>query len=422
MSDASQAKLSFRDEDVWGEDPTVVSPSRAGREFRFTSESLNFNQDTVISEEIRDDRNISDVIRVAAESAGDVNIEASFASHDPLIEGAMFDNWDGPVDLNVPGSSPFDNITVTVTANITSPLQDSIGTIAVPVTSPQTFQTIRVGNWVRLTDTGSPDISGFFRVTANTGSSLSVTPSPASSQSGTFRVRASGIRNGITFKSFLIEKEFRDVNQFQDFTGMRVGVFALTIAPGAILSGSFSFQGESVVAGGVTLFSTSPQVEPLLSATDVFNSVDNIGNIRINGIDQSATLCFTEVSFSMDNQLRSLPCIGQLENFDIGAGQIAVTGTLISYFENRLLYDQFRAFTDVELSFTATDLAGNAYLFYFPAFKLTTGEVVAGGNNTDVLASFEFTAKRDATLGFAIGINRFATATGILLPATADQT
>ena len=422
MSDASQTKLAYRDENIWGETPSAQSPFRAGREFRFTSESLNFNKETANSEEIRDDRNISDIIQVSAESAGDVNIEASFGSHDPLIEGAMFDNFESALDLNQPLVSPFDNVTVTVTANVTSPIQDSVGTISVPVVSPQRFKAVRVGSWVYLTGSGSPDVDGYYLVTANDGSSLSVSPSPPVSTSGLFRVRASGIRNGTTFKSFLIEKEFRDVTQFFAFTGMRVGVWTLTIAPGAILSGNFSFQGETVLRAAVSQFAgTSPAVDPLLSTTDVLNSVDNISNILINGLDQSASLCFTEISFNMDNQLRPNPCIGQLENNDIGAGQALISGTLISYFENAALYDQFKNHTDVRLSFVATDLAGNSYLFFFPNFKITTAEVVAGGNNTDVLASFEFTCRRDPTFGFAFGLNRFATSPSILLPATADQ-
>jgi hypothetical protein len=421
MSDASQTKLSFRDEDIWGEDPTLVSPNRAGREFRFTSESLNFNQETAVSEEIRDDRNISDIVRVSAESAGDVNIESSFGSHDPLIEGAMFDNWEAAVDVNE-GTSPGDNATVTVTANITSPLSASTGTISIPSASPDFFAPVRVGSFVQLSGSGSPDVDGFYLVTAKPAiGNLTVQPSPPVSTSGAFRVRSSGIRNGIIFKSFLIEKEFRDVAQFFAFSGMRVGVWAETIAPGAILTGNFGFQGETVVTAQASIFSSSPTVESLIATNDVFNAVDNIDNVLINGVDQSATLCFTEISFSLDNQLRALPCIGQLENFDIGAGQVAVTGTLVSYFENLLLYNQFRNFTNVRLSFTATDLNGNTYLYFFPNFKLTSGEVIAGGNNTDVLASFEYTVRRDPTFGFAMGVNRFANTRSELLPGTADQ-
>jgi hypothetical protein len=350
-----------------------------------------------------------------------VNIESSFGSHDPLIEGAMFDNWEAAVDVNE-GTSPGDNATVTVTANITSPLSASTGTISIPSASPDFFAPVRVGSFVQLSGSGSPDVDGFYLVTAKPAiGNLTVQPSPPVSTSGAFRVRSSGIRNGIIFKSFLIEKEFRDVAQFFAFSGMRVGVWAETIAPGAILTGNFGFQGETVVTAQASIFSSSPTVESLIATNDVFNAVDNIDNVLINGVDQSATLCFTEISFSLDNQLRALPCIGQLENFDIGAGQVAVTGTLVSYFENLLLYNQFRNFTNVRLSFTATDLNGNTYLYFFPNFKLTSGEVIAGGNNTDVLASFEYTVRRDPTFGFAMGVNRFANTRSELLPGTADQ-
>lgn len=417
MSDASQTKLSFRDENVWGEDPTTPSPQGDGREFRFTSESLNFNVETAVSEEIRDDRNISSIIRVAAESNGEVNIESSFGSHDPLLDGVFFDNWSSFVDINPPESP---QITVTVTAGGLSPFATSTGTISIPAASPDRFAPIRVGGFVELSNTGSPDISGFFLVTAKPSpGNLTVQPSPASSQSGIFRVRSSDIRNGTTFKSFLIEKEFRDVGLFFAFTGMRVGTWSQNIAPGAIVNGALNFQGETVLEASATIWPGSPAVLPV-TATEVLNAVDNISNILINGAVPIG-VNFTEIAFTMDNQLRPNPAIGSLNNVEIGAGQVQVSGTLGSYFLNLNLYNQFRQFTTVRLSFVATDIAGNSYLYFFPAFKLTTGEVVAGGNNTDVFATFEFTAFRDPTFGFAIGLNRFPTLASTLLPATADQ-
>jgi len=418
MSDASQTKLSFRDEAVWGEDPLLVSPQAPGREFRFTSESLNFNVDTAVSEEIRDDRNISDIIRVAANSAGDVNIESSFGAHDPLLEGAFFNNWVTPVDLNNPFASPFDNIVITVTAAITSPIQDSVGTISAASGTP--FANVTPGDWIRLSNTGSPNVDGYYLVTAKTdGDNVSVSPSPLSSTSGTFRIRASGIRNGTSFKSFFIEKEFRDIGQFFGFTGMRVGTWSQNIAPGSILNGTFGFQGEYVTQGQSSQFLTSPQVEPTLT-NDVFNAVDNISNILIDGLAPVGT-CFTEVSFTLDNQLRPQPCIGQLANSGIGAGQVQISGTIASYFNDLSVYQKFTNFQSVSLSFVATDIDGNSYLYFFPSFKLTTGEVVAGGNNQDVLATFGFTARRDPTYGFAMGLNRFAADSGLLLPVTATQ-
>lgn len=417
MSDASQTKLSYRDEDVWGEDPTTPSPQGDGREFRFTGESLNFNVETANSEEIRDDRNISSIIRVAAESNGEVNIESSFGSHDQLLTGAFFDNWDGPIDINPPESP---EIVVTVTAGGLSPFASSTGTIAIAPSSPDRLLAARVGDFVEMSNTGSPDISGFFLITAKPSpGTLTVQPSPASSQTGAFRLRISGIRNGTIFKSFLVEKEFRDVGQFFLFSGMRVGTWSHNIAPGTIVTGALSFQGETVLEAQGTIWPGSPAVLPV-TATEVLNAVDNISNILINGAP-AVGVNFTEIAFTMDNQLRPNPAIGSLANVQIGAGQVQVSGTIASYFLNLNLYTQFRQFTTVRLSFVATDIAGNSYLYFFPAFKLTTGEVVAGGNNTDVFATFEFTAFRDPTLGFAIGLNRFPEALSTLLPATADQ-
>jgi len=419
MSDASQTKLSFRDEVAWGEDPAAPSPQVALREFRFTSETLNFNQETANSEEIRDDRNISNIIRVAAESSGDVNIETSFGSHDPLLEGAFFNNWSTAVDVNDPNVSPLATDAITITANVTSPVSASTGTMT-NAGSPDGLLNLQVGAFFQISNSqSSPTNDGFYRVVSNAAGTVTFTPStPASETNSLVRIRSSFISNGTVFKSFLIEKEFRDVAQFFAFTGMRVGAWAQNIAPGSILNGSLSFQGEIVVDAAASVSNTSPAVLPT-NTTEVFNAVDHVSNVKINDAAQVG-VNFTEIAFSVDNQLRPQPAIGSLANVEIGSGQVLASGTFTSYFQNKTLYDQFRQFTNVSLSFVVS-IGGNSYVYHFPSFKLTTGEVVAGGNNQDVLAQFGFTAQRDATLGYTIGLSRIASNSSILLPATASQ-
>ena len=419
MSDASQVKMAYRDELAWGEAiTTVASPVKVARELRFTDEGLTFNHETERSNETRADRNTVGMVRVSASAAGPINIEASFGSHDPLLEGAFYNNWDTLIDINAPGS-PFDSLTVTVTANITSPIQDSTGTISV-AGSPDRLLNAVVGHHIELSGTGSPDADGFYLVTANAGGSLTVQPSPPVSTSGTFRVRQSGIHNSTVPKSWLIEKEMRDVTEFFAFTGQRVESWSLNIVPGSIITGTLNFRGKEVFEAAATVFPGSPAVAALPVTTDVLNSVDNIGNIQIDGLTPVG-VNFTELSFEINNNLRDQPALGSLFNVGVGAGTVAITGSIISYFLNRNLYSKFRNFDDVKLSFTATDQAGTSYLFFFPRFKITGGEVVAGGNNTDVLANFTFEAILDATLGFAFALNRFPTAASTLLPATASQ-
>jgi hypothetical protein len=115
----------------------------------------------------------------------------------------------------------------------------------------------------------------------------------------------------------------------------------------------------------------------------------------------------------MENNLRFQPCVGQLESSGIGVGRTQITGTLAAYFVNRAFYERYLNFTTTALSFTVT-LGGNTYLIDFPSFKFTNGEVVAAGNDQDVLVNMEFTAKRDPTLGFTMGMNRFGTIPSIV--------
>jgi hypothetical protein len=405
MSDSSQVQLRYRPEVTWGEDPSTRSPQSAMRELRFTSESLNFTANTAVSDEIRSDRQVADIIRTSVEAGGDVSTELSFGAFDDLFEGAFYSDWTAEQDSNTvsPEASGF---------LVEGSPDGTVISLGSPSLGGETdlLNALTVGSFIELTESiASPTNNGFTRVTANSGAG-SITVSPALPTTGvdTFRVRASNLRNGTTLKSFLLEKEFADKSEHISFSGMRVGTANINIAPGAILTGGFSFQGETATAQTASLVSglISPDTISVAS-NDVFNAVDNIGNILIDGA-VDANLCFTEISFSIENNLRVQPCIGQLENSGIGIGRVNVTGTLIAYFEDRTFYERYLNFTTTSLSFTAA-LGGNTYLFDFPSFKFTGGEVIAGGNDQDVLASMEFTAKRDPTLDFTVGLNRFGT-------------
>lgn len=412
MSDSSSTRLAYREENVWGEDPTAQSPIAPLREFRFTNESLNRPAQTEVSEEIRSDRQVADIIRTAVEATGDVGIEFSFGAHDDLFEGALYNDWSAVLDSDA--ISP-----EAATFNIAgSPDGSTISTGSPEAGEAAFLNQIVVGSFIEITSSiASPTNNGFVRCTANSlAGSITVDPPLPNIGQDTMRIRASHLRNGTILKSYLIEKSFGgtetanspELPETVTFTGMRVGSAQLNISPGSILNGQFSFQGENatVQAGSIIAGLVSPEFVEV-AANDVFNAVDNVGNVLINGV-VDPNVCFTEVSFSIENNLRNQPCVGQLENSGIGVGRTQITGTLIAYFVNRDFYEKYLNFDTVSLSFTVS-LGGNTYLFDFPSFKFTNGEVVAGGNDQDVLISTEFTAKRDPVLGFTMGINRFGT-------------
>src|SRR5882672_3003882 len=94
MSDSSSVQLYQVEETVWG-----TTPATALKEFRFTQESLEFNAQTAQSEEIRNDRQVSDIIRTSVNATGDVGIELSYGTHDDMLEGAFFNDWTTPVNV-----------------------------------------------------------------------------------------------------------------------------------------------------------------------------------------------------------------------------------------------------------------------------------------------------------------------------------
>jgi hypothetical protein len=403
MSDSSSVQLYYVEETTWGEVP--AGPPTLN-EFRFTQDSLAQTTETAISEEIRSDRQVSDIIRTAVSAGGDVGIELSYASHDDLIAGALADNWSGNInELAVPASFTSASPGPGLFQTTSSPL----------VASPNWLLNVRVGQWLQIGGSlTSPTNDGYYKVNfvdAANGTIRFDQAPPSAEGAGTFTVKGQMINNGTTRKSFTLEKLFSDIVDpnaspeavIQYFTGMRVGTMNLAIAPGAIINGSFSFEGKQAFSVGATVGDGAPSA---VSANDVLNAVDNIRDILIDGVaDENCQ--FTNIEFTVDNSLRAQPCIGQLANNGIGLGRTLVTGTIEAYLLDKSFLDRYLNFTTTSLSFRAT-LGGDNYIFDFPSIKFTTGTTETGGNDQDVLVSVEFSGKRDPGDDFTIAINRFA--------------
>ena len=73
MTDTNRVSLSIQEEATWG---TTVTDA-AFKPLRTTGESLTFNISNSQSDEIRSDRNVADMIRTDAATAGDFNFELS---------------------------------------------------------------------------------------------------------------------------------------------------------------------------------------------------------------------------------------------------------------------------------------------------------------------------------------------------------
>lgn len=394
-ADSSSAQVYMAEEPCWGIDPTTQSPRPVLTAVRFTGESLVHNTESVTTNEIRSDAQITDQVRVGVGASGDINFELSYGTFDRFFEGALRNNWSAEVDINY--GSPVDGA-----VTIGSPLnQISFAGSPDPLVNLQTGQFIRVTN-----SQVSPSNNGYYRITANSNGLLTVTPSFNTPESNSLvRIHASHLRNGTTKKSYLIEKRFTDLSpvEYLYFTGMRVGGVSANIEPGSILTGTLSFAGKRGFAANVSS-GLSDEDAP---TGDVANAVDNVSNILLDGSALDADL--TSMTFEINNNTRDKPAIANLGNVDIGLGRFNVNGTITMYFSSRTLYDKYLAFTAHSWSFVVS-VDDDSYVFNFPSIKFSEGQILAEGNDGDVVAEMNFQARRDPTLGFTMGIDRFSTA------------
>ena len=85
MSDANRVQLAYVAESTFGE-------KEEGSDLqilRYNSESLKQDMATTISEEIRSDRQISDVARIGLSASGAIDFELSYGSHDDFLKAAL---------------------------------------------------------------------------------------------------------------------------------------------------------------------------------------------------------------------------------------------------------------------------------------------------------------------------------------------
>lgn len=110
MSDANRTAVRVVEESSFG----VTPAAPAFQELRYNSSSLQYSPKTVISDEIRSDRQISDVILVGFETSGDIATELSYGNLDVLMRGALFSDWTlAPERTNITADSVITDVSAT---------------------------------------------------------------------------------------------------------------------------------------------------------------------------------------------------------------------------------------------------------------------------------------------------------------------
>ena len=102
IATTADAKLLIATQTQFG---SAVTTGSSFDEARFTGESLNFNAETAVSEEITSTREVNDVVRVSQSAGGDINFELSHdTAFDQLFESLMHGSFS--TDDLINGTTP----------------------------------------------------------------------------------------------------------------------------------------------------------------------------------------------------------------------------------------------------------------------------------------------------------------------------
>lgn len=388
MSDTNGVALRFRKETTAG---TMVTGAYDLVPFTGSSD-LGATPETVVSDIIRSDRQVTDLIKVNESIGGQFDTELMPGALNPLLLGMLqAASWGTEAAVVSSG-------TVTVASGSpTSTFTRGSGT---------DFATVGDGEFVEVKKGSSAP--SYYRVVSATNTVLTV-QGPVSEATGSDIVISRGAHatNGSTSHAFSFERKYTDQASptYEYLTGLEVDTFSLTAAASSLVTASFGMLGRKHTVGTSRGGSVTDGSDNSATPFNASTNVATIGEAGAPGLQ----VC-TELTMEVANNLRQLNVIGVEGASSVGAGEFNVTGSLSVYFDDKTLLEKLLENTATSISFGFSDGTGNALLFEMPAVKFTEGVPEVSGKNEDVMLNLGYQAYRDATLGYTLRVTRFTSA------------
>ena len=385
---ADQVRLAYIKESTYG---VQVTGSNL-QTLRFTSEDLGHDTSSVRSAEIRNDREVADIVRTNIGASGSVNVELALATFNDWLASAIGDSaWSALVTVD------------SADTNISFTAPDTITHATAWAVNPTQYQ------WIKVSGAATAANNGYFKVATVTGTVITTDQQTLATEGAGASVtiiQGPYIENGTTLDTYNIEREYTDLSsELELLLGMGIDTMSLSISPEAIVSASFGFlgsKGDSITSSGGTGYDAASTVSPA-------NAVDDVTAIQ----EALALTAFASTAFTLDisNNIRSRLQIGTLGSVSLGAGKINVSGTLQAYYAAKTLIDKFQDWTSSNLAviFEDSESTPNGLVIDIPSVKYTNGRRVTGGENTDIIGAMDWEGFRDATEGITIRIARFPT-------------
>lgn len=387
----SQSGIAIRPEAAWG----VVNPGQF-EGINFTSEDMAFNIENQVSNNVRPDRQTSDLVQVGADCSGGFDTEFQAENLDSLLPGCLWDNaWhylNGSSSAGLTAGASGSNLDFEIVAG------SNLLTLGSAITHD-----IVVGQFIILAGFTDAANNGAHRVTAVSTNDITLATTTLVDETvqSVATIGGDRIRNGVTKNFFSIERAHNDVSQFFLYKGMVPNTLEMSVESGSPVMAKVSFVGKDET---LTQTTNSSPASSDASTNPIINAVASVADVTID--DVALTSCLIQkLDFSLDNKVEGKTGVGVLGFCDVDGKSIELTGNMTLYFNDATYYNKYLNSDYFGLSFTLQDTLGNVYSVYMPKIKFSEATTNVSGKDDDVLLETGFTAIIGDS-GFTIQITR----------------
>ena len=390
MSDTNRVALRFKAESAAG---TIPTGDYAPVPFTGSSD-LGATPETVVSDIIRSDRQVTDLIKTNESIGGQFDTELMPGAFDDLLLGMLQASaWS--TETEIVSASP---CTFTSSSNFSG----------IQSTGDFTAADVAVGDFIEIVQGTT---RGYFRVYTRPDNDNIIVEGDTSAFNNSAActiTNGAAAENGSDTKSFTFEREYTDHSPetFEYLSGLEIDTFSVTASASAIVTASFGMLGMNHVSQTSRQGSVQTGTDVATTPFNASNNVATIGEANQPGLQ----VC-TELTMEVANNLRQRNVIGTEGAESIGSGEFNVTGQLSVYFGDNTLLEKLLENTETSISFGFSDGTGNALIFDMPAVKFSEGVPEVSGKNEDVMLNLGYQAFRKSGsgggTGYTLKVTRF---------------
>lgn len=349
--------------------------------------SLQGNTSTVVSEAIRSDRQIDDLVVVDQEVSGALEYELSYGPYKPLLESLM-----QSVAVTASAVAQID-IGFTVTTNVIA-------------TGANDLSALKAGMFILVSGAVDPANNGVFQLSIDaTASEITLTAGAGlvtEAAGASVTITANSLRNGVaTPDSYTFLKHVTGITApvFMYYKGCQISSASFNFETGSILGGSMNVVG---LTEDVTETAEAGQSKVDTVAHTLMNSVSSLA-LESSGL--AAGTSFQNLNLTIDNNINAAKAIGTLGAVDLASFTLNVTADLTIYFEDKTAYDKYLQSTSFSVTATATDGNNNVIVISMPNCKFETLESPVPGKDNFFMLNGSLRALRDPTNDYTVQID-----------------